>query len=470
MNPLETLQILIEADYHGLEAGLRQGLTKITQFMDVANGQSINWVSILQGSFTPALIATIAGTFALSIEQALNFQNAVQDASLNTTTAFGNTTAAMTSGAFAISDATTQSAVDVEKALGQVSTVYKNYNDAQTVAGDVAQYASAEHISMADALNTVLPLLQQWNISATDAGTVLATLGQSTAYGKLSIEQLSSALSEAGPALRNLTTLPQAIAQLQEASTVPGFTPDAVLNMFKVLVSGANGTAPQVNAIFGKMTGDIGNDFDKITGKIKEMGPSFQLVAGQFGISSATVSEALSGPAKAFKDVDALASGVIKSLQPLSAWWESNKTTVDELKESWNKFSNALQLFAIPDSIKVLGAFFDTMTGALDELNHIMKSEDPVGTFLNDFAGTASNAKNVGVVPLNVPAMIESLFSGAFGKSGGGSTGSANSTPVSSFNTTYQINNMNIGSNGPTLPKLGSLLPGVPASSLPKSQ
>jgi hypothetical protein len=368
---LDKLQVLIEADYSGLKVQLQKAMSEFTNFLSEVNSGQVNWIKILQGSFTPALIATIASTFALSIEQALQFQQAVQGASLNTQTSFGNTTASMTNGAYAISAATGQSANDVEQALGQVSLVYKNYNDALEVTNGLAEFATTEHLSMGSALTTVLPLLQQWNVSAGDAANIMATLGESTSFGKLSIGDLANMLASAGPQLRSLISLPNAISQLQEASTVPGFTPDAIKNMFDVVVQGASNAQPQINAIFGNMgkdlqTGGFGQALDAINAKIQGWGSSAQIVGQQFGLTASTISENLKSPTQAFSNIDTLAATFLKNLQPLQAWFTENQTSLDKFKEVWATLIADLEVAAVP-------AFLSAMLKVLDGADTLTK-------------------------------------------------------------------------------------------------
>ena len=380
---MDQIEILFTADRTALEAEFKTIINQLTTVINVANSQSIDWSRIMTKTLTPALVAGIASTFALAISQALQFQSAVQAASLNTTTAFGNTTNQMADGAYQISEATGQSANDVESAIGQVSMVYKNYGDALTVTNDLAQFATVEHLSMADAITQVLPLLQAWNVSAGNAGNIMATLGQSTSFGKLSIAQLVDMLTGAGPALSNLTTLPDAISQLQEASTVPGFSPSDIQNLFSVIVKGAQNVKSPVNAVFGDMgtalkTGGFGKAIDDITNKIKAWGPTAQTVATQFGVSANTITDSLKGPQNAFVDIDNKANLFLKNVQPLADWFAANQTLLDKFKEAWTTLVADLEVAVVP---KFIQALLDTLNGA-DVLTKIFNegSNGPTST------------------------------------------------------------------------------------------
>lgn len=444
MNTFDTLQILIEANYSGLQTQLKQGLNQIQQFVQNANGQAINWRSILGSTVTPALMATIASAFALSVAQALQFQAAVQGASLNTTTAFGNTTAAMTNGAYNISAATGQSANDVENAIGQVSMVYKNYNDALTVTNDLAQFATVEHLNLADAIGVGLPLLQQWGVSAGDAANVLATLGESTSFGKLSISQLTDMLTNAGPALSKLTTLPQAIAQLQEASTVPGFTPDAIKNMFDVVVQGAQNVKDPVNKIFGDMatslaTGGFAKALDNISNKIQGWGSDAQIVGKQFGLTANTISENLTAPANAFSDINELAKQFLQNLEPLNKWFTDNQTMIDKFKEAWATLIADLEKAAVPPLIE---AMIKVLDGA-DVLTKIF-SEGVNGPTANTVSTglTSMGVSNLNSVESGNLSALPGLIGDAFLKGisnlvqyiGGATSGNSTGTGSINFN------------------------------------
>jgi hypothetical protein len=344
-------------------------MNSFTGFMHEVNSGNVNWVKILQGSFTPALVATIAATFALSIEQALQFQQAVQGASLNSATSFGNTTAAMTNGAYAISVATGQSASDVETALGQVSTVYKNTADAMQVTNDISQFATTEQMSMAAATSLLLPLLQNWNISAGDVGNTIATLGESTQNGKLSIDQLASSLSAAGTSLQGKTSLSDAIADLQALSTVKGTTPTGILQEFATIVSGANNTNLAVDGIFGNMTTAITSGpnglitaFGLIGNKMNTLGTvAATQLATQLGMTPDGINTALKITASDFVGLSGLANTFLKNLLPLQTWFAANQTDLDKFKEVWTTLIADLEVAAIPAVVK---AMLDILSGA----------------------------------------------------------------------------------------------------------
>lgn len=340
---LDRLEVILEANYSGLTSSLKQGMNQIMQFVQSANGQAIDWKKILGSTVTPALMATIASTFALAVTQALQFQSSVQAASLNTATSFANTSASMQDGAYGISSATGQSANDVETAIGQVSMVYKNYNDALTVTNDLAEFATTEHLSMADALSMMLPLLQSWGVSASDAGNVMAALGESTAMGKIPIDQLAASLQKAGTSLSGLTTLPAAIADLQSLSNAPGSTPTGILNNFDVIVSGANKTNLAVNGIFGDMSKAITSGpnglltaFDLIASKMQELGQTkATALASSVGISVDGISTDLKIPLGDFQNLEDGATKFLENLKPLEQWFHDNQTLLDKFKEAW---------------------------------------------------------------------------------------------------------------------------------------
>lgn len=374
MDAIDTLQVIIEANYAGLQSSLKQGLNQISQFVQNANGQFVNWNKILSGAVTPALMATIASTFAIAINQALQFQAAVQGASLNTTTAFGNTTAAMTNGAYAISDATGQSANDVENAVGQVSMVYKNYNDALAVTNDLAEYAATEHISLATAVAQALPLLQNWGVSAGDASTVLAALGESTASGLIPLQQMIDLMTKSGQAMKGIISPQQMIAQVMAASQVPGFTPADIGNFTDIIVKGVQNAQDPVNKIFGDMAtyvkgpDGLGGAMDAIEGKIQSWGKDAQTIGPTFGLQANTISDAMKAPIKSFTDVGNLADTFLKNLEPLNKWFEDNETLLDKFKRVWEELVNDLGKNIGPG---ILQGLLDVLQGA-DVLTKIM--------------------------------------------------------------------------------------------------
>lgn len=407
---IDELKVVISADYSSLKVSLDQGLNALKDFMSEANSGQIDWVNILQGTFTPALIATIASTFALSMEQALNFQSSLQTSSLNTTNSLQANAAAMSNSIYATSSATGESANDIATALGIVGSAYKDTSDQATILGDLSQYAATEGITVTEAAQQLIPLLQNWGVTGSNAATVMAAIGQSTANGIIPLQTMIDLMTSSGQALKSIITPQSMIAQLVTASQVPGFTPSDMANMTNVIVTGVQNAKSPVNAVFGDMStylqgpSGLGGAMDAIEAKIKAWGPAAQSIAPSFGLLANTISDNMDAPVNAFATVNKLAQQWLTNLTPLATWFKNNETVMDKLKEVWATIVADLQVTAMP-------AFLTAMLKLLDGADVLIK-------LFNDITGeNASNdyGNQVGMedyLPGKAPSTTNQIESG----------------------------------------------------------
>lgn len=370
MATIETLQILIEADRSGLESQLKRAGTTIQQFVNSMNKQEVSWTQILSKSITPALIGTIASTFAIAVSQALQFQNAMQQSSLSAADSFGTNSAKMTGSVLDTSSATGKSATDVAAALGTIQQVYKDTADAQKVLNAVTEEASIRDIDAANAASMLVPLFQQWGENANNVSKDLAVINESVKDGKINFNDLTTALTESGVSMSKVgLTIPQVAAQLALISDRSGLTSDAVLQVFSNISKAVQDPNDKLNLLMGginKMADDLkagglAKAFQDIADHINSAGNNASsLYDGVVGDSKA-ITEFKTQGKSAFAEILPASQKLIDNTATLEQQMQDNMTVTKELGKAWTNFVNDLLAGPIPALEKALT---DLLSGA----------------------------------------------------------------------------------------------------------
>lgn len=451
MNAFDTLKIAIEADYSGLSSSLTQGLNKIYSFVDEANSQSINWVSILQGSFTPALIATIASTFAASVTQALSFQNQMAQIGANVPSAVTPGIGKVTDSLADLAIQTGQKTQDVADAYAQLTKYFNGNTDAaSSVTQQLSELATLGVAPLGDLISQVVPLLQAWNVTTgTDAVTAINALYQAYQGGHLSFQQLTDDLQAVGvPLSTTNTSIGQVAASMAALSTVPGQTASTVSDAFKAIGNAVQqGALDPLNHLHTEF-GSIGNDIDK------------------------------AGIQKALSDISADFQGPIANAQALGKAIGISPDVVTSFNKNTTSMFDQLikdQTTVIANEATINKAFATASSNAptLGLWNKIMDFIGKIGSDLTNF-GTSRGGPALGAAPgLDAVGQLLGAIFGGGNSSGGTNTPSDNAptgVAATNSNVTYNVGQITVSGNGSLSAKSNALFPGLPANSLPKSQ
>ncbi len=373
MSVLETLEIVIEADRSGLESQLKRAGQSITSFVSQMNNQQVSWTSILSKSITPALMASIASTFALAITQALQFQNALQTASLNTSDSFKTNSGGITDSVLNIASSTGQSASDVAQAMGILGNSYKDAATQLGILNDMSKIATIRNISLADAVNTLNPVLQNWGIdTVAGADDALTALNYATSVGKVQFDQLTDAIAGAGIALRGSISASDAALQLETLSNVAGETGNMVVSQFDVISKGIVDMLSPLNLLNGGFdhmqtllkTGGLPAVFQQISDTLRQAGPAAMELGKQMGFTAEQVKVLVgSGLDGAFIKAKDAADDANKSVKSLNQSFAESMTLTKELGMVWNAIMT--DILSVFNSLnKSMGQFVQDLASA----------------------------------------------------------------------------------------------------------
>ncbi len=458
MAALETLEILIEADRSGLESQLKQASTSIQTFVSSMNRQEVNWTQILSKSVTPALIATIASTFAIAITQALQFQNAMQQSSLSAADSFGNNAANMSDAVLQTSSDTGKSATDVATAMGAVEQVFKSAADAQTVLNAVAEEASIRNMEVADAAKTLVPLFNQWGESASNVSNDLAVINASVKEGRINFDDLTTALTEQASAFVKVgMSIPQVASQLELISRDSSLTNDVVVSTFDAISKAIMNPNDQLNVLLGginRVADDINRGglpavFKDISDHIRSAGNNAVSLYSATGLSAKAITQFGEQGKSAFDQIIPESDKLISNVSNLKTQMDQNMTATKELSKAWTNFMN--DILAGPG--KAFTGFLTDLTNGADTLLQMLEgNKDVMSQVLSGIGSTLGSG-------------LTNAFGSLVGFAGmglsPGSFGGKQSTDVSTNNTfiSAPINiNSQPGSEGRTGEAVGSYL------------
>ena len=382
MAVLDTLEILIEADSAGLSTQLKNAAGNITSFVSQMNRQEVNWTQILSKTISPALIAGIAATFAASITQAMQLQNAVTSSSQSAGSAFGNSAGAMTDSALALSSATGESATDIATAMGVVGQSFKDTATAQAVLNTVTDEAYIKGTSVVDMANLLVPLFKQWNVNATDVPQTMADINAAVQAGTIPFQELISNLTTVGPALQNYTNLADAAGQTELVSAQPGMNSESALNGLSTLAKAVQEPLSQVGVMLSGITstiktGGISSGFAEMTAKLQGFGAVAQTIGQTWGLSANTISTLLKQNATDLKQTGVQWDSLKTKVGTLDSQMTKSETATKDLTAAWVKFNNDLQKFVVPAALGALTTAISLVDDAVKGLGETVN--DPAG-------------------------------------------------------------------------------------------
>jgi hypothetical protein len=422
---MDPLTIFIEANTAGLETTLKKGMTTVTSFIDQLNSQEVDWQSILAGSLDSAIIAGIASSFALAIEQAVQFQSSM----LNLNSNAAATSAATGNSVNGISDAMVNLAGQTGSSLGDVGTAYEamfkqigNASDAQTLTGLVGEIAQESGTNLTTLMPQIITLFNQWGITTLPAATTaLQGLVESAATGKFKLSDLIDIISQQGPVLQTSTNVSDLAYQLEGLSNQAGLSTSTISSLFATIAQqGANplSTFSLLTGVTDKtLTGVNGlvTAFQKLTGFVSSSGTAAQTLGQMAGISTGQVAQLGTQTTAAYKTTGDSIKTAETNAQELTVYLNAHKTDIMAFQDAWATFAaNLTKDVGIP--------ILDTLTADLQEINALL-SGGSIGTFFKELASDSVGAltslgtlliKNfTSVSNPTEQAALASLFSGA---------------------------------------------------------
>jgi S-methylmethionine-dependent homocysteine/selenocysteine methylase len=448
---LETLEILIEADRSGLTSQLKRAGSDIQNFIQQMNRQEVNWTSILSKSVTPAMIAAIASTFAIAVTQALQFQSAMQQASLGAATSLTNNSAQMSGAVYAMSNKTGQSATDIAGALGTVEQVFKDTATAQAMLNVVSQEAFIRHQNVADVAKELVPLFEQWGItSAPAASDAMAILNDSVKAGSISFSDLVTGLTDSGAALRKYTDLGKAAASFEVFSTTPGQDSSSALQAMAGDAKLLEEPLSQASLLMGNVvrdlkSGDLSQGFIDMINHVKDAGVAANTMYGQL-YDPATIDKFSQDTTAALQKMQTEVNALIANHKTLGEQVVENTTDTDKLKISYETFKNAVTGQFGGASLKILEDTFNGIAGAIEGAN--LLAADFQGTL--GLIGTSDFWKSLGENLAQTGADIGAIATLGLSKIIGGAIGTditnlalQNKNGVSPNTTPATLNGLN---------------------------
>jgi hypothetical protein len=422
---VDTLEILIEADAAGLTSQLKRASSTITSFVSQMNKQEVGWTQILSKSITPALMASIASTFAISIAQAMQFQNAVQASSLSSKNTLADNSSKMSGAIYGMSNSTGKSAIDIADAMGSVQQVYKDTATSQGILNVIAQEASVRNQSVADTAKELIPLFQEWGInSGPQAATAMANINQAVKEGNISYPDLINNLTDAGTALGKYVDLGTAAAGIEIISSKTGMNAKTALTQLQTIVTGIQDPLSQAGILFSDAiakvkAGDIGGAFGTMDDKIRGAGAAANAIFGATGMVPEAITRIQNLSTETVKSIKAIAPAIdaLKAAHSdLQKDVDVNMTSTKELEKIWNQFKNGLATFAIPVALTSLLVLLNSLGTVVDFLGNSFS-----GKFLDSLKkvgeGISAAFKDPASFMEDIKKQVQGLTGGLLGAS-----------------------------------------------------
>lgn len=373
MSVIDTLQILIEADAHGIEGVLKKTLQTVTGTVNEINKQEVDWTSIFTRSVSPAIISGIAATFAFAIQQSLSFSQA-----MNTTgTAAGESSAQIAQtgqAALAMSSHVGSSAQEIANSMMQVSTLFgTNTQESKDVTEAMTKLADSGFGNLNDIVTASMGIFRSWGVTtSSQAITVLTDLMHAAEGAKESIPALTSQFSSFSDQLptadKNLTSFNGLISTF--GSEIANLGVAGAQGIFAALATSASSAAGPMEIMgtsFEKVQKSLLTDggltaINNTSEYLSRMGPGAALVATNFGLSATQVGQ-FQANAKGLTKIATDAKDIATNTQSITDAWNQSDSAIREFIIDYHKLQDLFNSSHISDAFmgiaKGLGSVID---------------------------------------------------------------------------------------------------------------
>ncbi len=450
MAVLDTLQILIEADSHGLETQLKRSADTVKTFIDKVNGQQANWQKVLAGSLDPAIINGIASSFALAITQAMSFQSSMMN--------LGNSTA----GTSSVLDAATGSiSGGLVNAANQAGASLNTTNNAfqmlakqigasaatQQFTGQIGLLASELGTNLGELMPQIVELFDQWGVNSVPAAEAALTgLTESLGKGKFTFSELLDTISKQGPLLQSRTNISDLALQLQSLSNSSTLSKGTILNDFEAISNSVADPLSKMNLLAGTGKAFTGPDglitaMGKLTDFLGKSGIAAQTFGSEFGLSASSVKENASTSSSEIQKVKDSTDKMRIALTNLNDYLTAHESIQTKFGQDWSEIMSSLtQRVGVP--------VLDALLKGIDNVNAAMKGSVSWKDFFESIpSGISQTAQGLASAGFNAEVFvgkglqgfgqgIQGLITDSLGLSGASKLGGSNHAPQTSSNAT----------------------------------
>lgn len=422
---IDDLQILISADAKGIESVLKKTIQTVTGTVNNINSQEVDWTSIFTASVSPAIIAGVASTFAFAITNAVQFQASLMTAG----TAAGDTASQIAQVGNAALQTSTQvpdSAQNIADAMLQLSAVFSNVNDQQTVSQAMSELAASGFGNLNDIVSSSIQIFKDFGVTTSDqAIQVLTSLMHGAEGAKESIPALvqqfvpfDTSLVAAGVKVKNLNEVISTFA-----SEVKNVGATNAAQIFQALATSSNNSVGpmellgvNLNTVRKSLLEDGGlTAINKTSTLLANMGPSAQIIATQLGFSSQGVLS-FQENSKKLPQISQDAKDIATNVQTITDAFKQSDNALRDFTTNWNTLKGQLipigdilvktlsaSLTTASTLIKTFMSQFQTPAGFTDKINNSSTTADttPVSliTALNNLTDTIKGSGGTGITP-----------------------------------------------------------------------
>lgn len=393
---LDTLLIKIDGDARGIQSVIRGAVTTATGAVNQINKQEVDWTSIFTRAVTPAIISGVASMFAYAIDQSLQFQQAMNE----TGTAAGENAgqiAQMGQSALTLSTQVPQSAQDIANAMVQLSAIFSNTADQQSVVAAMSELSASGFGSLNDIVSASTNIFKQFGVTTADqAVQVLTDLMHAAEGAKETIPALASQFSgfsdELPGANKTLTSFNGLISTF--ASEVANLGANGAQQIFAALASSSSSAAGPMEILgqsFGSIQRSLMTDgglsaIMQASKTLADMGPDAALVATSFGLSATQVSQFQTNATKLSSVADTQKQ-IATNQQTITDAYNLSDSSLRDLQLDWAKFK-AAATEAGTAFLPVAKIFADIFVNGLTDAEAFFKTvTDGMGNLLSVFHG-----------------------------------------------------------------------------------
>lgn len=457
MQPIGDLVINIVADSKQATTVLKSFSDTVSNTIDKVNNGGLDWQKILAGSLDLSIISGIASTFALAIEQAVQFQNATMNMNnvvTPATTALAGSIGQIGGQAYNLAESSGQSLGDAASAFEAFSKAGLDSAAATTAVNEASQIAYATGEDYKAVVTELVGLFQNWGVtSAPQVTAALTGLANASQNGKFSFDELIAAMSPQGSVLSTKTNISDTAISLATLSTQSGLTKDAIIDTFaQISTAASQGLANPINNLVGSMSKTIstGPDglitaFQKIGSFINQSGPNMAGIWGQsIGIMQGDVSSFENTTKTSFANTATAANTLNGHLKTLGDITSTNTSEATKLSIAWKDFITKMDTFVLPPALKLLEITLDDINASIDLITAFF-AKPPVATVQGkpSTVGNMSGSTPSGGLNLDV-------LSGTSGLGSKASLDALGSTIASSIGSWLTNNSKSSATNMPT--------------------